>query len=239
MHFLFVAALFIGSTIAQRGGGGGKGGGGGGKGAGGGGKGAGVGGKGGGGHDTNKEPPAPCTSSVQGNPCPGDLKCYFGECIESDGPGNMCGGRGEDENCKECFECNIFETSCKAIDGCVQTPCEVDDDCERNDVCFQNDCALPDRIPGECTGTGNCDGLKFMDCRDEYDCEWTDDSRKEEVTALVATWQSLHAVEWTDSMTVLAVSAAMVTLLYTVYMCIARAKAKSGYYEEINGDDAC
>ena len=78
-----------------------------------------------------------------------------------------------------------------------------------------------------------------MDCRDEYDCEWTDDSRKEEVTALVATWQSLHAVEWTDSMTVLAVSAAMVTLLYTVYMCIARAKAKSGYYEEINGDDAC
>ena len=49
-HFLFVAALFIGSTIAQRGGYGGKGGGGGGKGGGGGGKGAGGGGKGGGGH---------------------------------------------------------------------------------------------------------------------------------------------------------------------------------------------
>lgn len=228
--------------MSQRGGGGGgKGGGGGGKGGGSGGKGSGSksGSKGGGQSGSgSSDEDAPCTSNVQGNPCPGDLKCYFGECIESEGPGNMCGGPGSDENCKECMECNVFEDACKPIDDCVPSACEVDDDCERNDVCFQNDCALPDRIPGECTGTGDCDGKKFMECRDEDGCEWTDDS-EQDLAALVASWQSVYAVDFDDSMMVLAVSALMVAAMYMTYICIRKRGKKGGDYQVLTGDDSC
>merc|ERR1712087_178422 len=114
------------------------------------------------------------------------------------------------------MECSDSAVTCKPlakVDDCGARECEVDNDCERNDVCHQNDCALPDRIDGACAGTGECYGLSFMDCRDANDCDWADDEAEGQVlAALVATWQSAKALEWSGSMTLLAAAAVVVAV---------------------------
>lgn len=180
-----------------------------------------------------------CTSQLNGNPCPDGFACYFGECISCEEateefghcPGNMCGGPGHDENCKDCMECSNSAETCKPlamVDDCEPRECVEDDDCERNDVCYQNDCALPDRIDGACAGSsprsGDCDGLSFMDCRDADDCAWAD-PEESVMTALVAPWQSANG-----SMALLAASAMLMLMVYAVYGCT---KAKGSTYEPL------
>ena len=59
------------------------------------------------------------------------------------------------------------------------------------------------------------------------------------MAALVAGWQSVQALEWNDSMTVLAASAAFVAVLFVVYIRISRNVKKDASYQEIAGDDSC
>jgi len=114
-------------------------------------------------------------SCTQNDMCGAGEKCYYGECILSDGPGNMCGGPSDDDVCFECFECNKGENACMPIPGCEPGICSEDEDCERGQICYNNDCALPDKIPGGCVGRdAACEGLDFFDCK-RASCRWSED----------------------------------------------------------------
>jgi len=115
-------------------------------------------------------------SCTRNDMCGAGEKCYYGECTVSHGPGNMCGGPSDADACFECFECNKHETGCVPISGCESSVCEEDSDCERGQICYNNDCALPDKIPGSCTGRSSaCNGLAFYYCKSDTACRWDDD----------------------------------------------------------------
>jgi len=185
-----------------------------------------------------------CTSWTGTNPCADGFSCYWGECISCEEataeyghcPGNMCGGPTHSENCKDCMECSDSAVTCKPfamVDDCEARECVEDDDCERNDVCYQNDCALPDRIEGSCAGTGDCEALSFMDCRDADDCDWAD-PQQNVMAALVASWQATNV---SGSMALLVGSATLLVMAYAVFECTKAAKQNA--YQPLAFEEEC